>query len=259
MENAYAVILRELWTPTQEMLQHLWLIVEARTSGVTSHLIPWPPPDSKIRVLQLCFRYLLVCPSWQKVQDGVTVWWYDINLINTAIPAEEKHLPLYYELASKINVEYIAGGATQNSIRVAQWMLQISGATSYRKCIRKDKCGEEMKKNAQAAEVPAHYYTDEIAPTGTGNGALVEKLVVEHAIENGELFQMSLSAPFVCKRMRIAAITQGVDPVVVAETKVMLIGGFLSQLKGDMLKVWRGLRASGISSGGECHVLGGGP
>jgi len=116
-----------------------------------------------------------------------------------------------------------------------------------------------MKKNAQAAEVPAHYYTDEIAPTGTGNGALVEKLVVEHAIENGELFQMSLSAPFVCKRMRIAAITQGVDPVVVAETKVMLIGGFLSQLKGDMLKVWRGLRASGISSGGECHVLGGGP
>ena len=180
MENAYAVILRELWTPTHEMLQYLWLI-EARTSGVTSHLIPWPPPDSKIRVSQLCFRYLLVCPSWQKVQDGVTVWWYDINLINTAIPAEEKHLPLYYELASKINVEYIAGGATQNSIRVAQWMLQISGATSYRKCIRKDKCGEEMKKNAQAAEVPAHYYTDEIAPTGTGNWALVEKLVVEHA------------------------------------------------------------------------------
>jgi hypothetical protein len=31
-------------------------------------------------------------------------------------------------------------------------MLQISGATSYRKCIRKDKCGEEMKENAQAAE-----------------------------------------------------------------------------------------------------------
>ena len=108
MENAYAVILRELWTPTQEMLQHLWLIVEARISCVTSHLTPWPPPDSKIRVLQLCFRYLLVCPSWQKVQDGVTVWWYDIKL-NTAILAE-KHLPLYDELASKSSVEYIAGG-----------------------------------------------------------------------------------------------------------------------------------------------------
>jgi hypothetical protein len=32
---------------------------------------------------------------------------------------------------------------------------------------------------------------------------------------------MSLSAPFVFKQMRIVAITQGVDPVVVAETKVM--------------------------------------
>ena len=108
MESAYAVILRELWTPTPEMLQHLWLIVEARISCVTSHLTPWPPPDSKIRVLRLCFRYLLVCPSWQKVQDGVTVWWYDIKL-NTAI-LTEKHLPLYDELASKVNVEYIAGG-----------------------------------------------------------------------------------------------------------------------------------------------------
>ncbi len=28
-------------------------------------------------------------------------------------------------------VEYIAGGATQNAIRVAQWMLQVPGAASY--------------------------------------------------------------------------------------------------------------------------------
>ena len=73
------------------------------------------------------------------MQDGVTVWWYDIKL-NTAILAE-KHFPLYDELASKINVEYIAGGATHNSIRVAQCMLQIPRATSYRKCVGKDRCG----------------------------------------------------------------------------------------------------------------------
>lgn len=29
------------------------------------------------------------------------------------------------ELAAKPDVEYIAGGAGQNSIRVAQWMLQV--------------------------------------------------------------------------------------------------------------------------------------
>ena len=68
-------------------------------------------------------------------------------------------------------------------------MLQTPGATSYMGCIGKDKFGEEMKKNAQAAGInvsckfhscfillhirhchlcnQAHYYEDENAPTGT--------------------------------------------------------------------------------------------
>ncbi|CAD5330680.1 unnamed protein product [Arabidopsis thaliana] len=85
---------------------------------------------------------------------------YDIKL-NNAILAEDKHLPI------KFNVEYIAGGATQNSIKVAQWMLQIPGATSYMGSIGKDKYGEAMKKDATAAGVNVHYYEDESAPTGT--------------------------------------------------------------------------------------------
>ena len=35
------------------------------------------------------------------------------------------------ELARKSDVEYIAGGAGQNTTRVAQWMLQVPNATSY--------------------------------------------------------------------------------------------------------------------------------
>ena len=92
-------------------------------------------------------------------------------------------------------VVLILSGATQNSIRVAQvsfkdtnhrylnlltlnspcclhelirneiiviliasqWMLQIPGATSYIGCIGKDKFGEEMKKNAQAAGINVSY------------------------------------------------------------------------------------------------------
>ncbi|KAE9447942.1 hypothetical protein C3L33_20155, partial [Rhododendron williamsianum] len=91
---------------------------------------------------------------------------YDLKL-NNAILAEEKHLPLYEEMASKYSVEYIAGGATQNSIRVAQWMLQVPGATSYMGCIGKDKFGEEMKKNSKLAGVNVHFYEDEAAATGT--------------------------------------------------------------------------------------------
>ena len=37
---------------------------------------------------------------------------------NNAILAEEKHLPIYKDLVDNYKVEYIAGGATQNSIRV---------------------------------------------------------------------------------------------------------------------------------------------
>ena len=48
---------------------------------------------------------------------------YDVKL-DSAILAEEKHQPLYKELVDGYDVKYIAGGATQNSIRVAQWMLQ---------------------------------------------------------------------------------------------------------------------------------------
>lgn len=90
---------------------------------------------------------------------------YDIKP-NNAILAEDKHLSMYEEMTSKYNVDFIAGGATQNSIRVAQWMLQIPGVTSYMGSIGKDKFGEEMKKNAKDAGVNVHYYEDE-SPTGT--------------------------------------------------------------------------------------------
>ncbi|KAL8167972.1 hypothetical protein V2J09_009471 [Rumex salicifolius] len=113
------------------------------------------------------------------VVDGDFLSKYGIKS-NDAILAEEKHLPMYEEMSSKYNVDYIAGGsaidmstlsqkysATQNSIRVAQWMLQKPGATSYIGCIGKDKFGEEMKHNAKHAGVNVHYYEDESAPTGT--------------------------------------------------------------------------------------------
>eukprot|EP00249_Psilotum_nudum_P021948 c28311_g1_i5 orf=764-1954(-) len=87
--------------------------------------------------------------------------------LNNAILAEEKHLPLYQELAEKYDAEYIAGGATQNTIRVAQWMLQVPGATSYIGCIGKDKFGEEMKKSCTAFGVNVRYYENESTPTGT--------------------------------------------------------------------------------------------
>lgn len=46
------------------------------------------------------------------------------------------------------DVQYIAGGATQNTIRVAQWMLQVPGATAYMGCIGDDEFGRRMTATA---------------------------------------------------------------------------------------------------------------
>lgn len=53
------------------------------------------------------------------------------------------------ELATRPDVQYIAGGATQNSMRVAQWMLQVPGATSYMGCIGDDDFGRRMTETAK--------------------------------------------------------------------------------------------------------------
>jgi adenosine kinase len=68
---------------------------------------------------------------------------YDVSL-NNAILAEDKHLPLYDELVASYPVQYIAGGAGQNSIRVCQWMLQIPGSTAYFGAIGQDAYGETL-------------------------------------------------------------------------------------------------------------------
>ncbi|CAL5419913.1 unnamed protein product [Camellia sinensis] len=86
-------------------------------------------------------------------------------LLDISSVVDQAFLDKYGEMASKYNVEYIAGGATQNSIRVAQ--LQIPGATSYIGCIENEKFGEEMKKNSKLDGVNVHYYKDESAPMGT--------------------------------------------------------------------------------------------
>lgn len=51
-------------------------------------------------------------------------------------------------MAELPGVEYIPGGATQNSIRIAQWLLQVPGATSYMGCVGKDDFGNKMRETA---------------------------------------------------------------------------------------------------------------
>jgi adenosine kinase len=88
--------------------------------------------------------------------------------MNNAILCEDAHKPIYKELTDNYTVEYIAGGATQNSIRVAQWMLQEHpNATSYIGCVGKDAPAKTMAECARADGVNVCYLEDEKEPTGT--------------------------------------------------------------------------------------------
>ena len=46
-------------------------------------------------------------------------------------------------------VQFVPGGATQNSMRVAQWLLQVPGAVSYFGCVGKDKYSKIMEDTAR--------------------------------------------------------------------------------------------------------------
>ncbi|CAM9934822.1 unnamed protein product [Choristocarpus tenellus] len=92
---------------------------------------------------------------------------YDVQ-VNNAILAEEKHLPLYQELVDEHEVQFIAGGATQNSVRVAQWMSGTPGLTGFMGAIGKDDAfGKQLKTCAVEDGVDVHYFEDEDTPTGT--------------------------------------------------------------------------------------------
>merc|ERR1719163_2508277 len=64
------------------------------------------------------------------------------------------------------SVQYIAGGATQNSIRVAQWMLQTPGSTAYMGCIGNDDNGKKMIEACAKDGVKTAYMVDKATPTG---------------------------------------------------------------------------------------------
>ncbi|KAJ8361642.1 hypothetical protein SKAU_G00181670 [Synaphobranchus kaupii] len=87
---------------------------------------------------------------------------------NDQILAEDKHKALFEEIIKKSKVEYHAGGSTQNSMKIAQWMIQEPHrVATFFGCIGTDKFGEILKKKAEEAHVDTRYYEQDEEPTGT--------------------------------------------------------------------------------------------
>lgn len=64
-------------------------------------------------------------------------------------------------------MQYIAGGATQNTIRVAQWMHGEKGFSAYAGCIGNDEFGKQLEAAAEGDGVTTYYDREEGVPTGT--------------------------------------------------------------------------------------------
>eukprot|EP01062_Namystynia_karyoxenos_P083551 TRINITY_DN9629_c0_g2_i1.p1 TRINITY_DN9629_c0_g2~~TRINITY_DN9629_c0_g2_i1.p1 ORF type:complete len:364 (+),score=179.04 TRINITY_DN9629_c0_g2_i1:75-1094(+) len=93
-----------------------------------------------------------------------------------AILAEDKHQPLYAELAARPDVVYIPGGATLNSIRVANWVAGgKDGWATYCGCIADDQYGKTLKGKAEeeGLAMPMYYTTE--AVTGTCGVCIVKQ------------------------------------------------------------------------------------
>lgn len=84
---------------------------------------------------------------------------------NGAILAEEKHKPIYEELKKVSGVEFVAGGAAQNTCRGAQWLLPAD-STVYFGCIGNDENGKKLKEAAEKDGLATRYMIDEKVPTG---------------------------------------------------------------------------------------------
>src|SRR2546421_7921331 len=66
---------------------------------------------------------------------------------DNVIRGGEEHTTLIEDIVSNCQpVTYTPGGATQNAIRVAQWLLNDRGSTSFIGTVGKDSFGEIMKR-----------------------------------------------------------------------------------------------------------------
>jgi len=98
---------------------------------------------------------------------------YGIKRANASM-AEEKDLPLFDEIKKDPNIIYVAGGATQNAIRGAAWLLGDSGhsgVVSMTGSICEDENGAILKDSSVKAGVTPNYFYS--TKHGTGRCAVL--------------------------------------------------------------------------------------
>jgi adenosine kinase len=149
---------------------------------------------------------------------------YDVTL-NNAILAEDKHMALYDELVKDYPVQYIAGGATQNSIRVAQWMLGVPDSTSYFGAVGVDAFGDTLEKFAVEDGVKVLYQKHATIPTGTG-------AVLVNGGERSLVANIAAANTFTASHLETAEAKQALELA-----QIVYVSGFFLTVSCDSIDI----------------------
>lgn len=106
-----------------------------------------------------------------KISYLILIFYFRYKIpLNNAVLAGPEHEGLYEDLINSYEIDYTAGGATQNTMRYCQWILgrNKSGIASFMGCIGNDYFGKMMEKKAKNDGVKVLYVKcDDDTPTGT--------------------------------------------------------------------------------------------
>ncbi|QSL65166.1 hypothetical protein MERGE_002471 [Pneumocystis wakefieldiae] len=140
---------------------------------------------------------------------------------NDSILSEEKHMPIYQEILALSDVQYIAGGSAQNTLRGAQYILP-ENSTVYVGCVGRDQFADHLKSVAKQDGLRTEYLVDVTTPTGIFQDHWQHDLLLlnadyyyvegyhlsssissvislsEEAALNNKVFIMNLSAGYLC-------------------------------------------------------------
>lgn len=90
---------------------------------------------------------------------------YDLEADN-AILAEDKHMPLFDELAKCFKVTYIAGGSCQNTLRVAEWIHKQPHVCTFFGSAGDDESKKIMSESCEEVSLRPCYQVHKDQPTG---------------------------------------------------------------------------------------------
>ena len=161
-----------------------------------------------------------------KTVDAEFLAKYDLKP-NDAILAEEGDLrmPIFQELVDSGNVDYVAGGATQNSARVAQALLKTDKAVAYVGCIGNDAYGQQLSTAASSAGVDVQYLVDPVAATGK-----CAVLITEAGAARSLVTQLAAANNYNIAHAQTTEITARI-----ASAKVFYSAGFFQLVSPDTM------------------------